>query len=68
MSKDEALKFYEGNQSALARALGLDQSTVNKWAAIPPLRQLQLERVTGGRLKADPDAFARKPARRKVAA
>ena len=67
MTKDEALAFYADNQSALARALGIDQSTVNKWKRIPALRQIQLERISGGRLKADPDVFARRLAQSEAA-
>lgn len=55
MTKQEALAFYEGNQSALARALGIDQSTVNQWKRVPLHRQLQLEALTGGKLKAGPE-------------
>ena len=55
MTKDEALAHFNGNQSALARALGVDQSTVNKWKGLPALRQLQLEAITEGRLKAGPE-------------
>lgn len=55
MTKDQALAYFDGNQSKLGRALGVDQSTVNKWKAVPPLRQLQLEAITKGKLKADPD-------------
>lgn len=65
MTKDEALAFFKGNQSALARALDMDQSTVNKWRVVPPLRQLQLESVTGGELRAGPecDKYRVKPAK-----
>lgn len=51
MTKDQATNYY-GNQSALARALGLHQSTVNKWTEVPVLRQIQLERLTKGALVA----------------
>lgn len=57
MTKDQALQHYAGNQSELARVLGIDPSTVCKWADVPPLRQIQLERITKGKLKADPDCF-----------
>ncbi len=68
MTKEQALQHYAGNQSELARALGVDQSTVNKWLSVPPLRQIQLERITGGKLKADADCFDKRPNRKKVAA
>lgn len=69
MTKEEALAHYGGNQSELARALGIDQSTVNKWKRVPVTRQLQLEALTSGRLRADEEADKfRVPMRRKVAA
>lgn len=41
---------------AIARALGIKGPSVVNWGErIPPLRQLQIERVTGGTLKADDD-------------
>lgn len=61
MTKSEALQFYGGNVSALARALDMDQSSVYSWGEYPPGgRQLQLERITGGRLKAEPGCMQRK--------
>lgn len=52
MTKSEAIAFYGGNVSALARALGIDQSTVYSWGDQPPTgRQYQLEKITGGVLK-----------------
>ncbi|MBC7602774.1 MAG: Cro/Cl family transcriptional regulator [Ramlibacter sp.] len=63
MTKSEAIAFYGGNISALARALDIDQSTVYSWGEVPPDgRQYQLEKLTGGLLKATP-----KPKRQKVA-
>jgi DNA-binding transcriptional regulator YdaS (Cro superfamily) len=44
-----------GTQVAAAAALGIHQSNVSDWKArgvIPPLRQLELERLTSGVLKA----------------
>lgn len=55
MTKSEAIAFYGGNVSALARALGIDQSTVYSWRDVPPLgRQYQLEKLSGGALKVTP--------------
>ncbi len=54
MTKDQAIKHY-GTQEKLAEALGMDQSTISKWAAVPALRQLQIEALTRGELRADPD-------------
>lgn len=54
MRKEEAVNFY-GSQSALARALGIAQASVAGWGEYPPgVRQLQLEALTGGTLKAEP--------------
>ncbi len=59
MTKTEALAFYDGNVSALARALDMDQSTFYSWGDFPPGgRQLQLERITGGKLKAEPGCMS----------
>lgn len=51
----EAIEKY-GTQEALAEALGLKQPSINRWVktgSIPHLRQLQLESLSGGALKAD---------------
>ncbi len=54
MRKDEAVSFY-GSQAALARALGIAQPSVADWGEFPPdRRQLQLEHITNGDLKAEP--------------
>lgn len=46
---------YFGSQAAAARALGIRQASVSEWTRrVPPLRQLQIERITQGRLRADP--------------
>lgn len=61
----EALQHY-GTQAAIARALGIQPAAVAQWAAIkriPLLRQHQIERLTGGALKADdPVTATRRPA------
>lgn len=54
MTTDDAIKHY-GTQVALARALGINQASVAGWREYPPkLRQLQLQQITKGRLKAEP--------------
>lgn len=55
MKKTDAIQHF-GTQVALAAAIGVDQSTISKsWGEYPPpLRQLQLEALTGGALKAEP--------------
>lgn len=55
MKPKDALSHY-GTQLALADALNLKQSSIAKWVksgAIPQLRQLQIESITNGKLKAD---------------
>lgn len=60
MRKSEALAYFNGNVSALARAAGVDQSTIYGWGEFPPdKRQVRLERVTNGELKAEPECEAR---------
>lgn len=45
---------HAGNASALAEMLGITQSAICQWGdVIPDNRQLQLERITLGALKAD---------------
>lgn len=54
MRKEEAIKLY-GGQSALARALDIKQASVAGWGEFPPdARQLQIQRLTKGKLKAEP--------------
>ncbi len=36
-----------GGQSRLARLLGIKQPTICCWAKVPPLRVLQIEKLTG---------------------
>jgi hypothetical protein len=45
-----------GTQVLLAKALGISQGSVAGWGQYPPaLRQLQIEALTSGALKAEPD-------------
>ena len=42
-----------GSQAALARAIGIAQPSIAQWGEEPPpLRQLQIEALTKGQLKA----------------
>ena len=60
MTKSEAIAHYDNNVSALARALGINQSSVYDWGEFPPdRRQLQLEELTRGQLKAEPGCLQR---------
>lgn len=55
MTKDQAVEHF-GTQVLLAQALVMSQGSVSLWGEFPPpLRQLQLEALTGGKLKAEPD-------------
>lgn len=61
MTTSEALKHYGGNVTALAAALGMHQSSFYSWGEYPPGgRQLQLESITDGKLKAEPGCMERK--------
>jgi DNA-binding transcriptional regulator YdaS (Cro superfamily) len=52
MTKDELIQHF-GSQSAVAAALGIKQPSVANWTdPLPELRQLEVERLTGGKLRA----------------
>ena len=52
---------YFGSQAELARALSIKPPSIAGWGEIvPPLRQLQIEALTGGKLRAD-DSILPKP-------
>lgn len=52
MTTQEAIKFY-GTVAALAKALNVSVQAIYDWDEEPPaLRQFQLERLSGGELKA----------------
>lgn len=55
MTVAEVIKFF-GGVGATARALALKQPSVSKWRKnkqIPYLRQLDIEKVSKGKLRAD---------------
>ena len=55
MTKDQAVTHF-GTQQKLAQALGILQGSDGGWGTYPPaLRQLQIEALTQGALKAEPD-------------
>lgn len=55
MTKDEVIAHF-GSQQAVATALGIKQPSVANWAdPLPELRQLEIERLTGGLLRAGPE-------------
>jgi DNA-binding transcriptional regulator YdaS (Cro superfamily) len=54
MTTQEAVAHY-GSQHKLATALGIKQASVSGWGVYPPaIRQIQLQRLTRSRLKAEP--------------
>jgi hypothetical protein len=54
MTTQEAIQHYK-TQTKLAEALGIKQGSVSGWGEYPPaLRQLQLQQITRGKLKAEP--------------
>ncbi len=60
MKTEQAIAHFKGNVSALARALGLNQSSVYSWGEFPPAkRQVALEWITDGALKAEPGSRER---------
>jgi DNA-binding transcriptional regulator YdaS (Cro superfamily) len=62
MTTQDAISHY-GSQQKLATALGIKQPTVSGWGTYPPaIRQIQLERLTRGRLKAEPGLLSVKRA------
>lgn len=59
MKTSDVVRHY-GTQTAVAAALGIDQSSVSGWGDYPPdKRQLQIERLTGGSLSAEPGCYER---------
>lgn len=47
-----------GSPKELADLLGITPSAVSQWGdEVPPARQLQLQQITKGKLKADPDCL-----------
>lgn len=45
---------YFGNQNKIAKALGITRGAVCEWVRsnkIPPARQIQIQRITNGKIK-----------------
>ena len=62
MKPTDVLTHYKTQQLA-ASALGIAQASIAKWlknGVVPDLRQLQLERLTGGALKAEAGILPRR--------
>lgn len=58
MTKTEAINYFNGT-SKLAKTIGISYEAVRQWPEkIPYLRQLHIEKLTNGVLKADADKKA----------
>lgn len=56
MKPNDVIRHF-GTQVLTARALGMTQGSVSLWVrrgVVPYRRQLQIEQVTGGQLRANP--------------
>lgn len=59
MRKADVLVYFK-TQAAVAEALDITQPSVAAWGDYPPdNRQLRLEEITNGELKAEPGCFER---------
>lgn len=59
MRTADVLEHFK-TQKAVARALGISQPSVALWGEYPPpARQLQIQKITRGRLKAEPGCMER---------
>ena len=65
MNYHDVLAFYKTQQAA-ADALGIEQASISKWQnkRVPHLRQLQLEKLTKGALKAEKSILQIKKSKR----
>lgn len=64
MKKADVIAHF-GSQTAVAEALGISQASVAQWGdEVPSLRQLQIQALTLGKLRASPDVFDKKTAAR----
>jgi len=64
MLTKDAIAHFGNSQAELARALNIRPQSVADWGAIvPPLRQIQIEKITRGKLKADASIFGPAPVR-----
>jgi hypothetical protein len=61
MTTQEAINWAGGTQELLAGKLGCAQSTVSGWGEYPvPFRQLQIQQLSGGKLRAEPGLLSPK--------
>ena len=67
MAKDKVLREAireAGGVRVLARALGIDHTAIVRWERVPPLRVLEIERLTGiSRYRLRPDVYGPEPKR-----
>ena len=52
---EKVLAYFNNSQAELARQLEVDRSAVSQWITedkIPPLRAIQIEKLTSGKIKA----------------
>lgn len=68
MTYDELIDYF-GSQGKAAHALGLSQPSVWAWkeSGVPPLRQIQAEELSRGKIKADPDVYEKLTKRARAA-
>jgi transcriptional repressor of cell division inhibition gene dicB len=60
MRKDDAIAFFDGNQSAVARAIGVTRATVNNWPPVIPYEPARaLEIATEGKLRVRESLYPR---------
>lgn len=69
MNIESVIKHFKGSRQTQA-VLGVTKSTLSKWrkTGIPELRQLQIERKSGGKFRAPRDAIDRLLRQKSVAA
>ena len=70
MKTDDVIAEFK-TQEALAKQLGIKQPSIAKWVktgVVPYLRQLQIESLTGGALKADRSILPRRTTKYRGAA
>lgn len=60
MLKDDVLRYFK-NKRLVAEALGISRVAVVRWkAVIPKLRAMELDEITGGELKYNPELYKKK--------
>ena len=58
MTSNQVFKHF-GSKAKAADAIGIQRQSINDWGKYPPcLRQLQIEKMTNGELKADKSCFS----------